>query len=149
MRKVRASQDGIAGGDPRASATERYRRRFPAVRVERCGKSAPECRRLYCYVNLIRCNVYWYTLPQHWSGGQRRNGGLSCEVTHRPDKLSHTTELGLQVWSWRQRSVNTALSLYLQYFFENQFIKNSCIDCSGRESRCRNQKRQNVRIRCV
>ena len=65
------------------------------VRVERCGKSAPECRRLHCYVNLIRCNAYWYALPQHRSGGQRRNGGLNCEATCRLDKLSHTTELGL------------------------------------------------------
>ena len=44
-----------AGGDPRTSATEIYRRK---VRVKRCGKSAPGLWRHRFYdVNSIRSNA--------------------------------------------------------------------------------------------
>ena len=74
-----------AEGDFRKSATEIYRRHSfsVAVRVERCGKSAPDGWELSVAVNSIRSNTV---------GGHMRlarpssGGGLSVPATVRLDR---------------------------------------------------------------
>ena|GEM_PF-3972034 len=104
VRKVRASQGRIpANGRPRRlegkcnrEIPPPYHRGFPrrtTARVERRGKSPPECRRLHCHVNPIRSNISWN------NAAARRvpKDGSSRAATRGLDRSLFTTEPGLQI----------------------------------------------------